>query len=334
MIYTIYIKTTNACNLRCKHCYNKIMGNAEFMDSEVLDSAVDAVSHFAETHPSDHIDVQFHGGEPMLYDIDALIRASDILSSVSNIRQCVTTNLVYELTGLKTDFFRRMKPDGIVPAIMTSWDFNIRFGCGQEKIWQDNVRALIQDGIDVRPIVCVTKDLIEGVVPNDIVQKFKELGISTMNFERITETGAAVGSCVRPKNSEVDAYLCEAYRVTKQSNMNVVLFDQVDQSVRGFHLGCRARRCMATVITVNPDGSLAACPNTGDRRIGKITDGTFEFNAETRQTACHKETQRGIACYTCEFFRYCNGDCCQLSFDETGCPGLKSIYASIFAEKR
>jgi len=92
-----------------------------------------------------------------------------------------------------------------------------------------------------------------------------------MNFERITKTGRARECDITPLNIDVDKWLHSAWKTNKEYKMHVPLFDSIEQSCRGFLIGCRARQCMKTVITVNPDGSVAACPNTANNVIGIAT---------------------------------------------------------------
>lgn len=45
--YTIYLKVTNACNLKCKHCYNSCMNDIGSMNDEVLAKAKVFIEEFA-----------------------------------------------------------------------------------------------------------------------------------------------------------------------------------------------------------------------------------------------------------------------------------------------
>ena len=93
------------------------------------------------------IDVQLHGGEPMLYDIDKINSLLDRFPE--NVKTSITTNLVYILTKEKIALFKRMLPYDDVPFIMTSWDAGIRFVGKQENVWKKNILKLHENGIIV-----------------------------------------------------------------------------------------------------------------------------------------------------------------------------------------
>lgn len=328
MKYTIYIKPTNRCNLKCSHCYNAIVPSMQDMADATLQNAIKSILNFSKDHKADQIDIQFHGGEPMMYDVEKLHWMLSQLETEGNLKFCITTNLVYGLVEKHIQFFQRMKPYDENPVIMTSWDKKIRFAnSAQEDLWKKNVKTLIQSGIAVQPIVCITKELVcEN--PSSVFQIMQHLGIKTMNFERITKTGRAKECDIAPSNADVDHWLHLAWKTHREYDLHVPLFDSIEQSCRGFLIGCRARQCMKTVITINPDGSVAACPNTANNIIGTVTANGFQFN-ERREMQCKFEETIHKKCYICKYFRYCNGDCCQLSYDQSGCPGLVSIYKEI-----
>lgn len=146
--YTIYLKVTNACNLKCKHCYNACMNDVNCMSDEILEKAKLFILEFAKKHSNDEVNVQFHGGEPCLYDINKLIDFVDDVNA-NNIKYSITTNLVYKLTSAHLMLFKKMLPYDDVPYIMTSWDPGIRFPIGKLGVWEDNVEEIIKNGIKV-----------------------------------------------------------------------------------------------------------------------------------------------------------------------------------------
>lgn len=332
MTYTIYIKLTNDCNLHCRHCYNAMMHNRQYMDDDTLESSISAIRNFSNTHPDDIIDVQLHGGEPLLYDLEGL---AHVVSSLQceKIRFGITSNLVKtDIDDKYIEFFRTIRPDGTTPLVTTSWDKDIRFGKTDEDTWSENVKKLINGGIKVQPIVCVTNLLVKNG-PEDLFCHMNGLGIRNLNFERLTFTGRASDGYLVPTNREIDDWLYAAYILNQEFKFSIPIFDSVESSVNGFLLGCRARRCMKTVITINPDGTLAACPNTSNRTTGKVRDGVFEFDKAALGCMVSSEENRTSECLVCKFFKYCNGECCQLRFDKSGCPGLTKIYTHILSQK-
>lgn len=318
MIYEIYIKLTNGCQLKCEHCYNEIMMNHLHMTDDVLDKVIVWINEFQRNHPSDLINITFHGGEPMLYDIDKIDKVIDLLTG--NFTFGITTNLIYDLTDKHIRLFKRMKPYVNESLVSTSWDYKIRFKGNQQEIWESNVKKLLDNNIKVQPIICLTNTLIKEKTPKDI---FDYIGKFTdrFNFERITNTGRAIQNSLRPLNKDLDKWLFDAYKLYEVSNYKIPLFDGIESSLHNSFIGCRERRCMEKVITINPDGSISTCPNMANKCIGNI----YKIDDNKKKELILFEKNVDINCLMCKYYQYCNGDCCQLEWDESGCPGMKSI---------
>lgn len=300
------------------------MCNNEYTTSETLDSSIKAIKNFSTNHPNDLIDVQIHGGEPLLYPLEGIKKVVYELKS-DKIRIGITTNLVHNITEDYINTFKDICPDEKGPLITTSWDKDIRFRNKEEEIWKNNVKLLLSNNINVQPIICVT-NILTKIDPKDIFSYMKSLGLKIINFERITLTGRAKYNNLKPLNREVDNWLYKAYIINKNFDFKIPLFESIESSINQHFFGCRARKCMRNVITINPNGTLAACPNTADNVIGRIIEDKFVFNELKKQNQIKKEERRENECLICDYFKYCNGDCCQLSFDESGCHGLKETY--------
>lgn len=330
---TIYIKLTNDCNLRCKHCYlgdvpHNVMGTHTYQNiMEKLDRMRIAGEKF---------EVILHGGEPLMHFMDPVFVNSFRTMNALNIPVTMTTNLVCELTTFKREVIGYMRPSkDSKPFICTSWDKDIRFTReGMQELWENNVKDLLSSGVDIQVIVTVTKILIDTMTPDELFSYFKGLGFSKINFERLTVTGrAAKNKELIPTNKAMRKWLYDAYVVNKEKyNFSIPLFENLEWAKKGVYNGCRARQCSKNVITYNPDGSVATCPNISGRIIaymGRATSATEAIKVLSCETTCKQicaeEQTRHNECYTCPHFGTCNGDCFQLSWDKTGCPGLVEI---------
>lgn len=327
MDYNIYIKLTNKCNLCCKHCYNEIMKNHNSMTDETLKNVVTYIKNFRKSHPNDRIDISLHGGEPMIYDLDKIEFLIESLSE-EDLKWCVTTNLMYEITDKHLSIFNKMKPFDNNVLIMTSYDFgDTRFGNeSKRELWKKNVRYLKSLNIEVQSIICLTKYVIENVTPEMVFDFINEMNLRYFNFERITETGRATQFNVKPHNKDVDEWLFKAYKIYEGKEYICPLFESIEQSINGIYLGCRARRCMERVITINPDGSIGACPNMADKTFNKINE---EQDNTIKDYYICLEKNVDERCYMCNYYKYCNGDCFQLKWEDDYCPAPKKIYEYI-----
>ena len=268
--YNIYLKPTNECQLRCQHCYTgDIVYGA--MTDEVLRKSVSWICSFVKSHPHDVVSVILHGGECTQYDINKLI---DVVSSIDNVRWGITTNLVYKLQRNHIDLFNAMKQQDDQFVIQTSWDYDIRFNSDtQLRLWENNVRFLISSEFVVQPTICVTKSLIESVSSDELLDYLQLLGLDRCNFERLTNTGRASNKQHTPNNHDLNVWLLSAYKHSKKKNLCIPMFESIEQSFNYSYLGCRARKCTETVITINSDGTIATCPNIYHECIGDVFSG-------------------------------------------------------------
>ena len=330
----IYLKLTDNCNLKCLHCYNGLhtKGKDANMTKETLESVVSFVEKYVST-VKETVIVNFHGGEPLCYPIDDLVTIANRLSTFENVKLSMTTNLVYLLTDKHYQLFRLFRPNDDKPFIQTSWDYHIRFKGKQESLWKTNVSELIEKGIDVQPTVCVSKPLIENVSPSELFDNMVGLGIKNLNFERLTRTGnAELNDYIVPLNREMDNWLLEAYKVSREKSVFVPLFRGVELSFNGNFKGCRARNCSKRVLTFNRDGSICGCPNTTYRPFGRIGEDVLNVESDKLLTEQKKEQTIHLDCLLCKHYRCCNGDCYQLEHDERGCGGLYNLYEYISKE--
>lgn len=327
----IYLKLTNACNLRCKHCYNEQMNNHYKMSPEIIHKSIQYIHQLRQENPSEDILIQFHGGEPMLVKPSVI---QNIINQTKddNVMYGITTNLTYELTDDKLAILKQMSPlKGNRPFIQTSWDEYIRFNNEkQEQLWLNNVRLCTEYDIDVQVTICLTIDLFQSYSPKQFLDKVLSWPTRYINFERITENGAARLNNIRPLNNDVDVWLTEFYKLCENTDLQVALFDSVKLSIQGKLTGCRARRCTHDVRTINPDGSLATCPNTAHQPIAYSLD---EKSSEEKMVQWHmKEGNTSLECFCCALFKYCNRECFQLRWDESGCPGLNRLYLYLLSK--
>ena len=68
MNYTIYLKLTNRCNLKCDHCFNEMMNNHNDMNDIVIKKSIQWINDFTQNHCNDDVGCQLFGGEACLTD--------------------------------------------------------------------------------------------------------------------------------------------------------------------------------------------------------------------------------------------------------------------------
>lgn len=324
-----YLKLTNRCNLRCMHCYNRYCTAGVDMPLTVIDKALEYI--IQQSQCNKQIVVILHGGEPMLVKTEILDYIISKLKLCQNIVITMTTNLAYQITDDIQKFF--INNHNVLTTISTSWDYKIRFAENQEDLWKRNLMWLKDIGINVIPIITLTNDLIHDIIPQDLFQFLKNIGVYQINFERLTITGEAKNNLhLKPLNHDVRIWCLNTYKCSKKENIEVNLFRAIEESIYNNQLiGCRQRQCQRCVITINPDGTLAGCPNTADT----LTYGNLDsIDTNKKEKYCRLEHMFNTECLICPYFKFCNGDCFQLTYDETGCPGLIELIKYILNNKQ
>lgn len=325
----VYLKTTETCQLNCKHCFtNGINGKKIYFSPERV---IDWLHRLHDVNPTlDGGSIAFHGGEPMLAPISDMRRTwKECKHLWPNIWWTTTTNLVYNLDDEKRSFFKEAFGEGI----STSWDKGIRFANQkQEDLWLKNVRLLQDDGHKITLMISLSKSVLDIPV-EDFLKWVIDLGVPYLHLERITPNGnAVVNNHIIPTNKELDAWFVKLWEASRKLEthkyfMNLFLNGILTSLVSSTHTGCRCRGCEKKIFTLNADGTIGGCPNGAvTNTFGTLDDDIIELlSSEGRMENVLCETARNPLCYTCEVYDVCNGDCHQLAWDGDICASPKSL---------
>lgn len=325
----IYIKTTESCNLKCQHCYiGKYRNQYQLFDENKTISWLKSYLNIFKI-PEKDILISFHGGEPFLCSLDKIKK---VTASFPKANFNATSNLCFNLTQEHIDFIKNTFYDRFyrTPYIKTSWDYKIRFkNIEQYNLWYNNIKLLQSNGIDVTVTICLTSLLIKEVEPSQLLEFFQNLEINSLNFERLTENTTIKKNLI-PDYTLQDNYLYELFRLNEERfGFNIILFEDIKRAVKDeIFNGCRKRKCMQEVLTINANGSIGGCPNTAlIEPFSFIHKNPLDLiKNQCQQCLIEKENLRHPECYTCNLFQFCNGDCHQLSWQNGICPAPKQIY--------
>lgn len=325
----VYLKTTDTCQLDCKHCFTNGKNGAKGWFDEV--KTVDFFKRLKQKFPHyNNANISFHGGEPMLCPIEKMEYAYENIKDLwVNLTWGIQTNLTYNLDQRKIDFMGKISDT----SIGTSYDSNIRWTTiNQKLLWERNVRTLVDAGFDITVMVCIDKDLISRD-PRYILDYLIDLGVRYVNFERITLNGNATRNMDHiPTNKEIDDWIYKLWIVTKNENYNDRILNMFFESilsgvVYGTFNGCRSRECEQKILTINANGTIGGCPNNAvNNTFGTINDDidTIIYSPD-RMCLIQTETMRNDICYSCPVYDICNGDCHQLNWDGDVCASPKSM---------
>ena len=317
-----YIKTTETCNLDCLHCYTSGKnGRKIFFDPIKTANWVNAFAEGRTAH------FEFHGGEPFLAPLGDMFEFFDRTREVwNNPSYGCTSNLVLKLTEERLDFIDQV----LGWRIGTSWDPKIRFANdGQKQLWEDNVRSLIAQECTVKVFVTLTRDIID-IEPIRLMEYFRDLGIQELAIERLTHNGSADDNLhIFPSNLELQHWILKMH---EQHNRDWFVNEFLETVYTKFEDGFNAagtfcRDCEQKLFTINADGTIAGCPNSAPTDFYATLDDdpqTIEINTK-RCSIIAKESARDPRCYECDVFKYCNGDCHQLEWQDDICAAPKLL---------
>lgn len=345
----IYIITTGLCNLKCSHCY--IRNNFKENNINLIEDISDASKKLASFNPfstyewinkfmkyynikNNELEITLHGGEPMLAPIDKLINFRKCLMNITNFN--ITTNLTYELNSEIINFFKNTYDSGFnKPFIKTSFDYKIRFNEKNIIQWYENIKTLIQEGIEVQVNVCLTKLLIYEY-PISTLFKILELAkVRYINFERLTEN-TTLDKTLIPTYKEIDNYLYDVFQLNQSSyDFIITNFDDLENSINKKFIGCRKRQCTKEILTIQANGKITTCPNLAytNNSFSSIYEPVEKlYDSKIYENLVSCETKKPEKCYTCEYYIYCNGDCFQLKNETSGkeCPFPKKTFTLLF----
>lgn len=326
----VYLKTTETCQLNCEHCFTSgSKGKRVFFNPEKVISFFHRL-HKIVPHLENGARLEFHGGEPMLAPLADLNRVYEGCNGLwENTQWGIQSNLVYNLTDEKLIFFDKVTKR---QCLGTSWDKNIRFPSEKaEALWESNVRKLVDLGFPVTVMICLTKHTVQ-LEPVDIIRKMIDLGVSYINFERLTTNGNARDNDLAAGNKVLDAYFVKMYEQTLKHGLHKqiknMFFDSILNALtKNVHGGERCRDCEQKIFTLNADGTVGGCPNSAvEKPYAQIDWPIMEIlysKGRLKEISC--EANRNPLCYSCDVFDICNGDCHQLTWERDVCAAPKSL---------
>ena len=330
----MYLKTTETCNLNCRHCFtNGINGAKVYWQPRQV---IDFVQRFRQHQGLDHsVHYEFHGGEPFLVPVAEMQEVYDgIKDCFEHTTFGCTSNLTFKLTQEQIDFIQG--PLG--NRIGTSWDPDIRFATPKQyDLWRKNVETLQALGVTIKLFISVTTATLR-IEPIELLEWVKDLGVKEMALERLTHNGnARQHPDIFPDNKVQDAWFLKMHEQIQEydarswfeNEFMETVYDKFE--IGAINGGTFCRDCEQKLFTLNADGSIAGCPNSApEQGFGHITesiDAILNNPQRLLNIAC--ETHRDSRCYECDVFDVCGSDCHQLTWQGDVCGAPKSLMRAL-----
>ena len=330
MNYMFYLKTTETCNLNCKHCFTSGTSGAKiYWNPEKVSDWIRRFSEYSTKEDSLHL--EFHGGEPFLVPVKQMKQVYNECNGLwDHMTWGATSNLVFKMDEEHIQFIK----NELGNRIGTSWDPKIRFAnTKQSDLWLHNVKTLLKEGVTIRLFISVTQDTVD-IEPIHLLSWIKVLGVQEVSFERLTGNGNAnLHPEIFPKNIDQDKWFLRMHEQSEQYGArewfdNDFLETIYNKFETGFTKGGTfCRDCEEKLFTINADGTIAGCPNSApEQHFGHIDQPITDLiNSPIRLENIACERSRNPLCYSCEVFQYCGGDCHQLEWQEDICGAPKSL---------
>lgn len=302
--FHVQFHITNACNLRCKHCYEGKQTKCVHWDFQEFKSAIDKLwSSFQKWGVKGEISLI--GGEPTLHpDFDKIVRylyERDDVESISILTNGVVINP--NLIGLikECNCFLQVSIDGINEEKHDE----IR-GKGNYAKLMANVETLVREGIHPSAHYVLSKQTTP--LTKDFFVSLAQKGIKLMSFSRLVPMGnAMIEDMLSPKETKETMEMIDGMKQTCLNN---------GLSIRTTRpLWCNfgsSGRCPVGIqtITILENGDVLPC-----RRLpivlGNIKSDSFYKIWYTSKVLNDLRNRKNIGgCGRCEMLDYCGGARC------------------------
>jgi radical SAM protein with 4Fe4S-binding SPASM domain len=314
-IENIAVNLTQACNLRCRFCYN-LPSLSSRTDNELSADEIIEFIKTAENHAVKDMSLALLGGEPLL--------VKDKLFSVIDYANKRNMSILVSTNGILIDNEFAKKANKKKMDIQVSLDGpdaesndQIRGKGSFEKIIK-GIKCLVEHKVyTVLSLVCHKENI-------DLLEKFYELAVllkvNEARFIPLKMLGGASEGAFKPVplnkliKKAFDLFAgSKEYQELSGRDAFTITANMCRVSSKRFTCGTGIQ-----TLLLDADGNLFPCLNTnkGCFRIGNIRDNDFNFEKvwnnspflnDYRKRTCIDNTDR--ACSACVFRYWCLGGC-------------------------
>lgn len=297
--FTLQWHITQACDLHCKHCYDR--SSRSFLK---LDDALRILDDLRAFCRSRHVrgQVSFTGGNPLLYPhfMDVYRAASDRGLAIAILGNPSSRAQMEALLDIQRPVFFQMSLEGL-----REHNDEIRGPGNYDRVME--FLAVLRD-LDITSMVMLTltKDNMDQVLP--LAERLRGLA-DHFNFNRLSMVGEGANLHL-PSRDDYMAFL-QAYSEAAEKNPIMGLKDNLLNLLRyqnGMELfgGCAGYGCSAAFnfMAVLSDGEVHAC-----RKFPSLIGNLFEHSlAEIYDSALASRYRSGCeGCRTCPIRPVCGG---------------------------
>ncbi|MBP7785716.1 radical SAM protein [Patescibacteria group bacterium] len=324
------IIVTFDCNLRCEYCYARGGESKELISFETAKEALNSVR---ESSDGDYLDLFLvGGGEPLLY----FERVLEIVEYAKTLFDEVQVNVVSNGTFgnnacewlIKNNAGVRVSFDGVRQNIQRPF----ADGSGSSSIVIENIKKLIQSGVDVIVQCIVTSEGLDTLIST--VDLVSSLGVKSIKIEPALSTDVSRADLsMEPDPIKFSRAMIEVIKHIADKGYKITLDTGfLSEPSNEFYCGMPNGNKVLT-----PHGLITSCvevarPNDPYADIfiyGKVENGlVFDLNKKKKLEDIHFVNQLG-GCSNCNLRMICHGGCPMASIWKNGFPLKKSNFTCV-----
>jgi uncharacterized protein len=325
---SVWIKPTERCQLRCKHCFvnQEFLRESPRWDLGTFERILRRFVDYFRAHPvpGRTMLLNWHGGEPLLMS-PAFYRkaqplARQLLAEVGvGLRTTIQTNLL-----LINDEWIRVVHEEFGGRLGTSFDWGLRDLGGSWELfrdrWLQQYRQCREGGLSLGAITVVNRACID--IPEAVYDFFNALGCPFETYPMAPwgeDNGKANIATHGIRAEEYGRWLSRVwtrYRDDPAPRTIPVFVHNLARAVAhgdpvGNHM---AGDCAARNLIVSTDGTVSYCPALAGSRehvYGSLIDSDLEslLKSRIRMTVFRRQLLLPEDCRQCQWSRICHGGC-------------------------
>ena len=333
----VIVKVTNACNLRCKYCYNsETEYNKEILPLERFEKLIRMLAK-----DYTHITVTWHGGEPLYCGLEYYQKAMAIMNELTlmlgvKIRNSVQTNGTL-IDNKWIEFFK--KNDWNVGISFDGLEHN-KYRAAADKTLAA-LKMLKNAGIKFGTLAVVP----EGYDVAANYEYFKSLGYDVEFSPLFLEGGGKdmrqEESFAKQMNDLFDKWLFDTEGVGVRT-----FYNYISMAVGGPYRVCSYNSCVTKFLCLAADGTIYNCSRHSVMaypfaNVDEINSSAEIFATEGFAEFLKGNVERRRKCLeTCDLYDYCCGGCPDCAILENGlsnpplktCATFKAIFTHVKAK--
>lgn len=307
-------KPTYSCNLACQYCHvhQKRDESHEIISLDMAKSLFDWILKYCKSKQINHIDILWHGGEPLLTGPKLMISILEYYVELFKKNNIVCTSSIQTNLLLINETFVSIIKKYFNNTIGFSFDYKSKDRCykngtdASSDIWEKAIWTKKQD-INVGAITQLTNDNINHI--KDLYLLFRNAGIS-FKFSRIRNTDNY--NAVLQDESYIDAII-KLFNLWIKDESQLITISNFREFIQMLITGnssscCYQKEC--NILSLTNDGNIYFCDRSfdvgavGDYRISSVND-VEQVIAKQIKSVDIQNTN----CYECKYFKICNGGC-------------------------